>query len=80
VIPIHSRTAFSPTSRPVSGRRNVVIQEPLWQLLPKGIVRASEYEGKLFNQSSYLRRALLNQLRADGVDTGDALAALGNPA
>ncbi len=67
-------------SRAVSGRRNVVIQDPLWQLLPKGIVRASEYEGKLFNQSSYLRRALLNQLRADGVDTGDALAALGNPA
>ena len=54
----------------MSGRRNVVIQDPLWQLLPKGIVRASEYEGKLFNQSSYLRRALLNQLRADGVDTG----------
>lgn len=54
----------------MSGRRNVVIQDPLWQLLPKAIVRASEYEGKLFNQSSYLRRALLNQLRADGVDTG----------
>ncbi len=61
----------------MSGRRNVVIQDPLWQLLPKGIVRASEHEGKLFNQSSYLRRALLNQLRADGVDTAAAAVAAG---
>lgn len=64
----------------MSGRRNVVIQDPLWHLLPKGIVRASQSEGRLFNQSSYLRRALLNQLRADGVDTGEAAAALGLPA
>lgn len=61
----------------MSGRRNVVIQDPLWRLLPKGIVSASQHEGRLYNQSSYLRRALLNQLRADGVDIGDALAALG---
>ena len=38
---------------------------------------ASQHEGRLYNQSSYLRRALLNQLRADGVDIGDALAAPG---
>ena len=60
------------TSQPVSGRRNVVIQDALWHLLPKGIVHASQHEGRLFNQSSYLRRALLNQLRADRVDTGEA--------
>jgi hypothetical protein len=59
----------------VSGRRNVVIQDPLWHLLPKGIVRASQHEGRLFNHSSYLRRALLNQLRADGVETGEEGAA-----
>lgn len=59
------------------GRRNVVIQEPLWRLLPKATVSASQHEGRLYNQSSYLRRALVNQLRADGVDIGDAPAALG---
>lgn len=61
----------------MSGRRNVVIQDPLWRLLPKGIVSASQHEGRLYNQSSYLRRALLNQLRADGVDIGEALGVAG---
>lgn len=59
---------------------NVVIQDLLWHLLREGIVRVSQREGRLLNQSSYLRRALLNRPRAEGVDTGEALAALGIPA
>lgn len=51
-----------------AGRRNLVIPAPLWSLVPDAIARAVQVEGRRFSRSSYMRRALVNQMRADGLE------------